>query len=95
MQLTNYLVNKFGSDKLLHFLLAAWLTSWFTDFGYAISLPAAAAIFLLAWIKEKFLDDHFDHADLAASLGGILTELIAYGIRAALAEGVFGVTMPM
>ena len=95
MSLTDKLVNWFGSDKLLHLLVAAWLTSWFTDFGFAIALAGGFFVFLLAYVKEKFLDDHFDQEDLAASFMGIIIEIVSYGFRAAIIEGLFDVTMPM
>ena len=69
MKIVDKIVNKIGTDKLLHFLVTGWaVAEW--------NLPGFAVVILLGIIKEC-LDDKFDLKDLQWSLyGGLLAMLL-------------------
>ena len=69
MKIIDKIVNKIGTDKLLHFLVTGWaVAEW--------HLPGFAVVILLGIIKEC-LDDKFDLKDLQWSLyGGLLAMLL-------------------
>lgn len=80
MKLTNFLVDKFGSDKLLHFLVTSWLVSEAKFFG---TIPMIfILVIILGFIKEFILDEKFDLHDIIASsfLGGLIS-VILYMIK--------------
>lgn len=77
MKITDKLVEKFGYDKLLHFLVAAWAVSEFKIYGIGIACIAWILIVILSWIKEEFLDGHADARDIfAGALGGFISLLL-------------------
>lgn len=74
MKLTDWMVNTFGNDKILHFFGGGWITSMFSPFGWTGILIAFAIVIILSFIKESFLDDIFDGKDiLAAIIGGTVS----------------------
>lgn len=78
MKLTNLIVKKFGSDKLLHFLIAGWGAQIGTLINIPCGIIIALIIILLNWVKEKYWDSAFDIKDLvAAILGATLAIILA------------------
>ena len=76
MKLTDKLVEKFGHDKLLHFLVAAWVVSVCSLYG--VGCIAWIIIILLSIIKEKIFDDYADTKDIiAGTLGGFVSLLLS------------------
>jgi hypothetical protein len=76
MKLTDKLVEKFGHDKLLHFLVAAWVVSVCSSYG--VGCIAWIIIILLSIIKEKIFDDYSDTKDIiAGALGGFVSLLLS------------------
>jgi hypothetical protein len=70
MNLTNKLVEKFGADKLLHFLLGWVIVSLGNPFGYIGIFIATFIACLLSAIKEFKLDAVKDIKDLIAGCLG-------------------------
>lgn len=71
------LINKVGTDKLLHCFLAGWLTA--LGFLHGLIWGIAAIIFVVAisFVKELFIDPKSDYGDIMwAVIGIILTTLI-------------------
>ena len=78
MKLTDLIVNKIGIDKLLH-ALVAWvgvsLGAPFGGWGLGIMF---VVMFVLAIIKEEFLDTSFDFHDLWWSTFGVLSSFMYF-----------------
>lgn len=79
-KLTNWFVNSFGSDKVMHFLGGAWITSILSIYGWYGILASFLVVFTLSFIKEQFLDAKFDKWDINAAIFGSATSAIIYGI---------------
>lgn len=83
------LIAKFGgTDKVLHFLVGAWICAQFDAYGWGWALLGMFIAVGLDFVKEKWLDDTFDMTDLAATFAGCVVELFICGIR----EALFGAT---
>lgn len=78
MNLTNKLVEKFGADKLLHFLLGWVIVSMGSPFGYIGIVVATIIACLLSVIKEYKLDAVKDMKDLIAGCLGALSSGIYF-----------------
>lgn len=76
MKLTDKLVEKIGYDKMLHFLLASWFVSECKAYGIGVGCIAWIVIVVLAFVKEKWLDDFFDARDLLWSAFGGFASLV-------------------
>ena len=78
MKIVRNLVEKVGSDYLLHFLLGGWLTALALPFGSKIVLGAIFVVYMLSGVKE-YLDslEEGNKADwwdiFAGVLGGVVT----------------------
>jgi hypothetical protein len=71
MRLTDKLVEKVGVDKLLHFFVSAWVVSECKAYGIGVGCIAWVVVVLLAFVKEKWLDDFLDAKDMLwSALGG-------------------------
>lgn len=79
-KLTNWFVNTFGSDKVMHFLGGAWITSALTPFGWYGIVVSFVLVFALSFVKEQFLDETFDKNDINAALMGSALSAILFGI---------------
>lgn len=78
MELTNKLVEKVGVDKLLHFLVTAWIVAEAKCFGWIPMLIAFVILVGLGIYKEKKLDVYTDYIDLKWSVYGGLISIILY-----------------
>lgn len=78
MKLTDKLVEKVGADKLLHFLLTAWLVAEAKVYGELIMLLVFIVIILVGIYKEKKLDVKADYADVKWSIYGGLCSWLLY-----------------
>lgn len=79
-KLTNWFVNNFGSDKVMHFLGGAWITSILSVFGWYGIIAAILLVFTLSFIKEQFLDATFDKWDINAAMIGSAVSTMLYGV---------------
>ena len=77
MKLINNIIEKFGTDKVLHFLGGGWITSIFSPFGWVGIIIGIVLTIILSFIKEQFLDSSFDWKDIyAASIGSAISLVI-------------------
>ena len=76
MKITDKLIDKFGSDKLLHFLVAGWLTQIATLLGFPCTIIVICLILLFSIIKEKLWDSTFDLKDIYAAILGSFVALL-------------------
>lgn len=77
MKLANWFIDKFGVDKMLHFLGGALIVAIFSPFGWGGVLSGFVLMLILSFIKEKYLDSVYDNKDIiAATLGGIVSVAI-------------------
>ena len=79
------LVQKFGVDKCLHFLVGFAFVLIFLLYGVAFGKAPAGwggwATFVivgLSYIKEKFIDEKFDFADVLATFFGAVLGMLLY-----------------
>ena len=60
MKLTNWFVEKFGTDKMLHFMGGALMVAVPSPFGWWGVLVGFIMMLGLSFIKEQCLDSTFD-----------------------------------
>ena len=70
MKIIDKLINKIGSDKIIHVLLAGWLTQIGGLFGLYGIIAFPIVVILLGFLKEKYLDDFVDKKDILANVIG-------------------------
>ena len=79
MRLTDYIVSRIGVDKLLHFLLFAWVVAEAKVFGLTAMWLAYWLMAVLSIAKEIWLDDKGDLDDvLYGAAGGMVSVLMYY-----------------
>ena len=79
MKLVDNIIEKFGTDKVLHFFFCVWITSIFSPFGWVGIIIGITLTLILSLIKEQFLDSFFDWKDIcAASIGSVISVLIYF-----------------
>lgn len=78
MKLTDKLVEKFGADKLLHFLLGWVIVSIGSPFDYVGIVIATVIACLLSAIKEFKLDAVKDMKDMIAGILGAVSSGIYF-----------------
>lgn len=80
---------KVGMDKIAHFgiggiigaAIAIFITLAIGDYGWVVGVypfVSHAIVFILSFIKEKFLDDEFNWLDILASVLGSIAVHIAF-----------------
>ena len=80
---------KVGMDKIAHFgiggiigaAIAIIVTLAIGDYGWVVGVYpflAHAIVFILSFIKEKFLDDEFNWLDILASVLGSISVHMAF-----------------
>lgn len=80
MELTNWFIKKFGTDKMLHFMGGALMVAVLSPFGWWGVAIGFILMLVLSFAKELWFDSVFDKKDIiAATLGGIVA-LILYTI---------------
>ena len=70
MKLTDNIVEKVGSDKLLHFLVAGWFTQIGSLINWQVAFAAMLIIIGLNYLKEIKWDSVTDYKDLYAAMAG-------------------------
>lgn len=73
----NLWIEKVGVDKLLHFLVAAWLTSAASVISMFAMFITILFVIVVSVVKEV-IDDHFDCRDIGAALLGSGVSVIIY-----------------
>ena len=80
---------RIGMDKIAHFgiggiigaAIAIVITLAIGDYGWVVGVYpfiSHAAVFVLSYIKEKFLDDEFNWLDILASVLGSIAVHVAF-----------------
>lgn len=89
MEIINKIINKFGNDKVLHFLTGGLICSFITfvvilqeqNLSYidkiASVLTGTIDVFVLSFIKEVIIDTDFNWKDILASIIGCVPIFIA------------------
>ena len=78
MKVTDWIVNKFGSDKVLHFFGGGWITSMLTPIGWWGVLIGVVITAILSVVKEKWLDSFFDWKDICAAMCGSAVSVLIF-----------------
>lgn len=77
MKIINKLVERYGADKLLHYVVGGWLTAIGSLFGWVGLLAGFVLVVVLSFVKEG-LDDKRDRKDILAGVSGSLTMVTIY-----------------
>lgn len=78
MKILDNFINRIGSDKLLHYLVGAWLLALAQPYG-ALGMGIMFILFLiLSLYKEYKLDNKPDLVDVAYYIGGSITSTVSY-----------------
>ena len=72
----NKLIKKVGLDKIAHFLVGGWVTTYGLSFAWWAGILAALFITLLEIFKEKKIDDTFDKVDVIYTEAGVGTAFL-------------------
>lgn len=70
MKLTDSIVSKFGSDKVMHFLGGGYIVALGALFGLWGAVTTFIITFIISYVKEQWLDTEFDWGDIFAAMGG-------------------------
>ena len=82
MKLTDWIVDKFGPDKVMHYLVAAWISAALSPKGFFWLLAGGFSVIVLNIVKERFFDGDFEVKDVYSASFGTLTSAIIYGLLA-------------
>ena len=82
MKLTDWIVNTIGTDKILHFLVFAWIMSIVSPLNIWWSIAVFVLMTVLSVVKEIIFDKTFDKKDIFAGvLGGLISFIIGIIIK--------------
>lgn len=77
MKVTDTILNFFGSDKIIHFLVSMNLMLLMCPSkSFVLNLIVAIVILFIGYYKEKKLDDVFDEKDFIADCIGVFCGFI-------------------
>lgn len=71
-------INKYGIDKVLHFLVGAFITLLVSPMGIWTMLTMSALLMVVSYVKEKYMDSEFTKNDIKFTLYGSITSFILY-----------------
>lgn len=69
---------KYGSDKMLKGVIAAWIVSLASPLGLFWMILLYAIMVILTFIKEKYVDDSFKFENIATIAKGGAVSLVFY-----------------
>ena len=72
------ILNKIGIDKVLHFLVFAWLVSVGLTYSFTMGIYFFLGMTILSIVKEMVVDKKFDWLDLIAGLVGGIASFALY-----------------
>ena len=78
MEALDKFINKVGNDKVLHFLVGAWITALLSPIGWGAVVVGFVLVLFLSVIKEVFLDDAMDPWDIVAGVAGSVASIIIF-----------------
>lgn len=71
-------INKYGIDKVLHFLVGAFITLLVSPMGIWAMSTMSALLMVVSYVKEKYMDSEFTKNDIKFTLYGSITSFILY-----------------
>ena len=71
-------LNKIGIDKVLHFLMFAWIVAIGLAYSFTTGVYCFLGIIVLSLIKELVIDKKIDWVDLIAGIVGCMVTFLAY-----------------
>jgi hypothetical protein len=80
MKLTDWIVDKFGADKVMHYLVGAWVPAVLSPMGWLWVILGGVSVILLNILKERYLDNEFEIKDIYSAGFGSLTSTVLYGL---------------
>lgn len=80
MKRLDNLINKLGIDRILHYLVGAWLIALAQPYGWAIMSIVFSLFLILSIYKEYKLDNEADLVDIIFYIIGSITSAIVYFI---------------
>ena len=73
----NFIIERIGADKLLHFFLSAWLVAESKEYGFIAMIATFLVVLIVGVIKEQVLDKEPDKKDWLWSVyGGLISILL-------------------
>lgn len=78
MKILDNFINKIGSDKLLHYLVGAWLVALSQPYGPIMMGSIFILFLILSLYKEYKLDNSPDLIDVLYYIGGSVTSAVSY-----------------
>ena len=70
--------NNIGTDKFAHAGVGYIITDQLERNANFSKLEAFATVAALAYIKERYVDDHFDSGDITATLSGYMLYQVSF-----------------
>lgn len=77
-EIYNNALTKYGVDKVLHGVIAAWLVALASPLGLFWMGVVYVITIILAILKEKYVDDIFTFADIITTAKGGAISLVIY-----------------
>lgn len=71
-------LNKIGIDKVLHFLVFAWVVAIGLAYSFTTGIWCFLGMVVLSLIKELVIDKKIDWVDLIAGIVGGMVTFLAY-----------------
>lgn len=71
-------LNKIGIDKVLHFLVFAWIVAIGLAYSFTTGVYCFLGMVVLSLIKELAIDKKIDWVDLIAGIVGGMVTFLAY-----------------
>ena len=72
------LLNKIGIDKVLHFLVFAWIVAIGLAYSFTTGIYCFLGMVVLSLVKELVIDKKIDWVDLIAGIVGGMVTFLAY-----------------
>lgn len=72
------LLNKIGIDKVLHFLVFAWIVAIGLAYSFTTGVYCFLGMVVLSLVKELVIDKKIDWVDLIAGIVGGMVTFLAY-----------------
>lgn len=71
-------LNKIGIDKVLHFLVFAWIVAIGLAYSFTTGIYCFLGMVVLSLVKELVIDKKIDWVDLIAGIVGGMVTFLAY-----------------
>lgn len=78
MNAINKIIDKIGTDKVMHFLVGAWIVSALSPAGWGAVKIGIVLVVFLSLLKELFFDDERDWYDVLAAVIGVAVSVFIF-----------------